>query len=70
MLVHMKPKKGERDVNWLLIKERTTTCARMPASTVRNVRANRAHHGRDRARGRRGVRREPFDHVDAELASW
>ncbi|CAK7008097.1 MAG: hypothetical protein MEEGG_01336 [Eggerthella lenta] len=27
---------------------------------VRNVRANRAHHGRDRARGRRGVRREPL----------
>lgn len=69
VLVRMKPKQGERDVNWLLIKEKD--------SFVRNeagisgfdasVRTGRTMAEIARATDE-GFARNPFDHADVELA--
>lgn len=67
----MKPKKGERDVNWLLIKEKDDY-VRADAgidgfdTSVRTGRTmDEIARGEDEA-----FAANPFDHVDVELASW
>lgn len=69
VLVHMKPKKGERDVNWLLIKEKDDY-VRADAgidgfeTSVRTGRTmDEIARGEDEA-----FAANPFDHVDVELA--
>ena len=69
VLVHMKPKKGERDNNWLLIKEKDGY-VRADAgidgfdTSVQTGRTmDEIAHGEDEA-----FAANPFDHVDVELA--
>lgn len=69
VLVHMKPKKGERDNNWLLIKEKDDYVRAdagidgFDASVQTGRTMDEIAHGEDEA-----FAANPFDHVDVELA--
>lgn len=69
VLVHMKPKRGERDDNWLLIKEKDDYVQDDPgiAGFDTSVQTGRTMDEIARGEGEQFAR-NPFDRVDVELA--
>ena len=72
VLVHMKPKKGERDVNWLLIKEKDDY-VRADAGIdgfETSVRTGRTMDGESRAGKTRRSPRTPSTTWTSSWPSW
>ena len=69
VLVHMKPKKGERDVNWLLIKEKDDYVRADAGIDGFDTSVQTGRTMDEIARGEdEAFAANPFDHVDVELA--
>ena len=69
VLVHMKPKKGERDVNWLLIKEKDDYVRADAGIDGFETSVQTGRTMDEIARGEdEAFAANPFDHVDVELA--